>query len=282
MKRYTLLSLSPPFDQRSKSNGRFLNSNKSPRPAGFKKLTKVQSRPGPIGYSYLQELAGKPFKVTKPTNDSSFKTLTTRRDGVKMNKDKNDGFTNEEARPSPYRKTDRRVKSTLTELNRLDLTQKGAATQKMDGPTWLRGQKRSNAAKITSLWSNRRYIGPSQFQIESQDPLESFDNNSEIKTELGGRRRWERPLSQIADDTDEKTDLAGYVSDADEPVDLLEFPHEDENEENEDESDEVDLLTIPDTDAPKPDAEYASVGQLPPKRRLGAMNYNGDRLEWRA
>lgn len=276
VKRYTLLSLSAPVNQRSTSKGRFHVSVESPRPTGFKKLPKVQSRFGAIGLSHEQELVGKPFKVTKSTQHSPFKDINSRSDGVKMCKGRSDGFTNEEARPTAYRRPDRRVKNIATELNSLDLTQKGVATQKIEGPTWPRGQKRSKPATTTSLWRQRQALGPSQFQIESQDPLDTSDDKKELKTELEGSGYSKHSSSQISDTADENLDLPEHGSETNEPLGLLEFPDYEEHEEN-----GAILLTIPWTDTPEPVGEDALADQLPPKQMLGVLDYGGDRLRWR-
>lgn len=303
VKRYTLFSLSPPSDQKLQAKGRFLTPAKYSPPAGFKKIRRVRSRLGMMNTDHLY--ADNPFKVTKPTGDSPFKVA----------KHISDGFTSDEAHPSPHKRRERRTKSTLSEVQpkHLELTQKGAATQKLDGPTWARGQKRARPAPI----AKRQYFGSSQFQIESEDPLESFEIK-EPRTEPGSSRdRSKRLVSQICDDDDEPNDFLTYpdeldehssqadsngnvdiltvpkklnkrlrrLSSDDEPVDLLEVSDGDE---------ELDLLTIPRTDTPEPHMKDASSesrlspwggsnsdGLLPAKRMLNVQDYSRDDLTLR-
>lgn len=315
MRRYKLLSLSPPVDQKSKAKRHF-DAPKSPPPAGFKTIPRVQTRLGVMGFDQERKRTDKAFKAIKPTNNQPFM----------VDKHIGDGFTNDEAKPSPYRKAERRTKNTLTEtrLAGLDLTQRGAATQKMEGPTWPRGQKRSRAATTASLWGNRQYLGGSHIQMESQDPLEAFSINEEPDSEtIYNSGRSKRRISEIVDDDDEAKlgplthpdelddhsnqgdagDDRGstammehwqdraekYISDADEPVVLLEFPDEGEDE------DEDGLATIPRTDTPEPavgdtssEISLGSCGnndlnvQLPPKRTWDLLlNCDGDALTLR-
>lgn len=282
VRRFKLLSLSPPVNQKSNAKGRFLDAPKSPTPPGFKTIPKLQSRLGIAVYDQQRRGTSKAFKIIKPTNDQPFK----------VDKNVSDGFTNDEAQPSPYRKTERRIKNTLTEthIGGLDLTQTGAATQKMEGPTWLRGQKRSRAATTASLWGKRHYLGSSQFQIEYQDPLEASNIDEEPESEnIHNAGRSGSLINEIADDEEAELDLlihpdeldrqsnqgdAGedidilvetenqqermeqYISDADEHVVLLEVPGY---------GDEDDLATIPRMDTPEP-----AVGDLSSKTRFGS------------
>lgn len=288
VKRYKLLSLSPPLDQNSKAKGRFLNATKPPPPAGFKAIRKVQSRLETIGFDYLRRCTDKAFKVIKPTNDQPFKD-------VKLI---GDGFTSDEAQPSPYRMNERRTKNTLSEthLKGLDLTQKGITAQEMKGPTWLRGQKKPRHAATTSLWNKRQYLGSSQHQIESQDPLETVDVENELESvHFPTRGRSRHRTTHISDETEEvdllvmpKASEEGaeqYISDADEPVILLEVPKDEE---------EVDLATIPRTDTPESADYYASSkirfgsyrdgeldGQLPVKRTWDLLDHDGDMMALR-
>lgn len=288
VKRYKLLSLSPPLDQKSKAKGRFLNATKPPPPAGFKAIRKVQSRLEIVGFDHLRRHTDKVFKVIKPTNDQLFKDV----------KHIGDGFTSDEAQPSPYRKNERRAKNTLSEthLKGLDLTQKGIATQGMKGPTWLRGQKKPRSATTASLWNKRQYLGSSQHQIESQDPLETVDVEDKLESEnFPTRGRSRHRTTHISDDTEEvgllmipKASEEGaeqYIFDADEPVDLLEFPKDEE---------EADLATIPRTDTPESaDTDASSKthlgsygngelgGQLPVKRTWDVLDHDGDMMALR-
>lgn len=288
VKRYTLLSLSPPLDQRLKAKGRFLNATKPSPPAGFKAIRKVKSRLEIMGFDHVRRRTDKAFKVLKPTNDQPFKDI----------KHIGDGFTRDEAQPSPHRKNERRTRNTLNEthLKGLDLTQKGIATQEMKGPTWLRGQKKPRTATTASLWNKRQYLGSSQHQIESQDPLETVDVEDELGPEHSPRRGRSRHRStHISDETEEvdlliipKASVEGveqYISDADEPVMLLEFPKDEE---------EVELTTIPRTDTPEPEnndasskTRFGSFGEgevdnrLPVKRTWDFLDHDGDMMALR-
>lgn len=312
--RYKLLSMSPPAELKPKAQGRCFDIPKSP-PPGFKAIPRVQTRLGVMGFDQQRSRIDKSFKViksTKLTNDQPFK----------IEKHISDGFTNDEAKPSPYRKYERRIKNILNEthLGGLDLTQRSTATQKMEGPMWLRGQKRSRVATTASPWGKRQYLGGSQFRIESQDPLEAFNLNTEFdleNTHTTGRSK--RRNSEIADEEeDEELDLlthpeeldqqssqgdAGddsyflkvaeprqerleqYLSDADESVVLL------ETSEGEDEDD---LTIIPRTDTPEPAVGDLSSkttfdfwgnndldAQLPPKRTWNMLNRDEDSLALR-
>lgn len=169
---------------------------------------------------------------------------------VKAPKAIHDGFTNDEAQNTPPRYRERRNKTSLSDvhLKGLDITQKEPGTQKVDGPTWLRGQKKHRSATPTSFLKGRRCAGTSHSRIEIQDPLEadgrSDDTQREYRTTIS-RSNWSSRI--ISDEEDEEFDLlrapkkkgdrvdvieqqreaAQQTSDADEPVDLLSTPNND-------------------------------------------------------
>lgn len=200
-----------------------------------------------------------------------------------------DGFERDEARSGlPGKK--RKIESSELNIGPLELTQKGVATQKMEGPTWLRGQKKPRVSTAASLWSKRQHFGTSEFQIESEDSFEAADKTQTSAgqaTHVSSKRRINRIMSDGADvppelpvdpgERDGRSDSAyddlevvrssqtehgnpiSSNCDADEPVDLLVFPFDEEDEAG---------FTIPRTDTPEPnaDTEGELVAQLPPKR----------------
>lgn len=278
IKRFTLMT-SAPIGRNFMAKSRFLTPN---RPAGFKTIP--HPRPDHCKDGRISDS----FKATKRASD---------------------GFTREEARPSPFSKKDRKPRNSLAgRLDPLELTQKGQATQKMDGPTWPRGQKRSRTSTTAGLWNNRHYFGTSQFQVDSQDPveiLEKFDIKEPQQDPVSSRSRKKRLVSEIlSEDTGEPVDLL-VVSDGErdhegdsphgfDSGDVVFEPGDVDRQElmmNHHELDgDVDLITISHTDTPgtAPSEKQFSfweddtpVGQLPPKRMLNVPDCNGDPLALR-
>lgn len=238
-------------DKNPKIRGRFLSFNKRPTPHGFKTVHKRRAS---------QEKENINFKVAKRIGD---------------------GFEGDEARPSPYWKR-RRIANGELHIGHLELTQKGAATQKIQGPTWLRGQKKMRPATNISLWNRRQYFGSSQFQIDSQDPLEPFEANTEPQTEHEvhhdshkGRRFNQDILDDDVDEVielliippDDVEDGSSQIADEDiDNVDLLGHPGNMDKQGSQIVSnahdDEVDLIISPRTDTREPDDKAAPRGRI--------------------
>lgn len=207
----------------------------------------------------------------RPLNQS------TERFSLKVSKHLSDGFEDNENHIRPHPKQ-RRANINDTRMGHLELTQKGTFTQKIQSPTWPRGQKKkTRTTTIASLWARRQYLGDSQIKVESQDPLESFDDETEPDPRFHAKKRNRGALRL---DIEEWND--------DEEVDLLVFPPDDaEKSENEvidkdddevkllvepdelgeeqlhvtSEDEEMDLLIIPKTDTPEPDGNVALTGR---------------------
>lgn len=160
---------------------------------------------------------------------------TSKRLNLKVSKRTSDGFNEDEKHASPLRKQ-RRIRGD-TRMGRLELTQSGTFTQNLQGPTWPRGEKKTRTTTISSLWSRRQYVGNARAKTESQDLLDSFDEETEPlpknETRSGSRKARQVSIEE--------------PSDADEEVDLLVFPPDDVDDDDvEQDDDEVALLVEPD------------------------------------
>lgn len=187
---------------------------------------------------------------------------------LKMSNKTSDGFNDDEKHAGP-RWRQRRINSSDTRMGSLELTQKGTFTQKLQGPTWPRGQKKSRTSSIASLWSSRQYLGDSQIK-ESHDPLESSEEKKEPcarnETKNGNRKARHRDIEE-PNEVDEEIGLLVFppddVDDDDGPVanenddevSLLVEPDELGEEAN------VDFVTIPNTDTMVPDENVALNGR---------------------
>lgn len=250
----------------SKTRGRFLTFKKADDRDDFKSIEK------------------------RPENHMS------KRLSLKISKRTSDGFNEDEKHASPLRKQ-RRIRGD-TRIGSLELTQSGAFTQNLQGPTWPRGEKKTRTTTISSLWSRRQYVGSAQAKSESQDLLYSFDEETEPlpKNEARSGSRKARQIS-IED-----------PSDADE-VDLLVFPPDDVDDDDIEkgndevaflvESDElgeeadVDSFVVPRTDTPSQDVNIAlgdrsefyrnkrPENRLPPKRQWHRHNTSAFNLALR-
>lgn len=87
-----------------------------------------------------------------------------------------DGFSDEEARPSPFGRR-RRLHHLDFEVGSLELTQ-GTVSQQSHKSARNLGKK-AHPRTNGDLWQRRRYFGTSQFEIESQDPVESCEGKQE-------------------------------------------------------------------------------------------------------
>lgn len=216
-----------------------------------------------------------------------------------------DGFERDETRPGAVEKR-RRVDGVELSIGPLELTQKSLATQKVEGPTWMRGQKRPRVATAKSPW---RQQSPSafQFQIDSEEDDGMVQSKQSKSANQATRQRSKRHNCQIVSDDDEpmvsplpyiltdkhntrigadvgmvrtspenSDEFLSYVSDGDESVVLLVAP--------EDDDDGAALATIPRTDTPDygADIETEEYGQLPPKEwMLNVLDSGEDTLALR-
>lgn len=242
-----------------------------------------------------------PWPIPTPTSRSKyldvkqFKKLGA--DRVTKAKRSSDGFERDETRPTFLGKK-RRVESNNLNIGFLETTQNGIATQKIDGPTWLRGQKKPRVSTETSIWSSRRYLGISKYSNQLHESSEVHDNQK-LKSSDASRARSKRRISRIVinddqDDDDQEEEEEPVIlladlgevddhndsayddvevarsppaehgkpipdnADADEPLNVLIFTFDEEDEAN---------FTIPRTDTPEPgvNADRTSAAQLPPK-----------------
>lgn len=199
---------------------------------------------------------------------------------LKVSKRISDGFEDSEKHNSPHKKQRRVNSNNDTRLGSLELTQKGTFTQKLQGSTWRRGQKKTRTATIASLWAGRQYLGNSQIKSGSHDPLDSFEEETEPHSEVQTKsHRQKAPHSNIDElnDADEDVDLLAFppddIDDDDigvgmtnrdvDEVDLLVEPDELGDEQTQvasDNDEDVDLI-IPNTDTPEPEQNVALGGR---------------------
>lgn len=115
-----------------------------------------------------------------------------------------DGFEHEEARPSVVGKR-RRLDTIDRSIGPLELTQQIVASQKIEGPTWIRGQKKSRIATATSPWRKKQYSSTSQFHIDSEDDNEWIQVKQSKPTDQSTRNRPQRCTSNFVSDDNEDT-----------------------------------------------------------------------------
>lgn len=218
-----------------------------------------------------------------------------------------DGFERSEARAAISDKRRRIVSSDLS-IGPLEITQKGVAIQKLHGPTWSRGQKKPRVARTTSPWSRRQYFSSSQFQIDTEETNAAVQVKQSESAHRAPRARTKHRISHLMPDDEEEpmsipdirvltneqdthsngdaevvsTSLAQYdkhalyISDAQESVDLLVPPVDNENE--------ASMVIVPATTTPQNDAEVEKEvdGRLPPKRwTFNVLDYEEDLLTLR-
>lgn len=165
------------------------------------------------------------------------KTPASERLNLKVLKRTSDGFNSDEKHASPYRKQ-RRINNDMR-MGSLELTQKGTFTQKLQGPTWLRGQKKTHTASLANLWSRRKYLGSAQVKTGSEDPLDSFEEQTVPHAKLDAENGSRKPRQISIEES----------NDSDEEVDLLVFPPDDVDDddgENLEDDDELALIVEPD------------------------------------
>lgn len=223
---------------------------------------------------------------------------------LKVLKRTSDGFDSDEKHASPYRKQ-RRINNDMR-MGSLELTQKGTFTQKLQGPTWLKGQKKPRTASIASLWSRRQYLGNSKVKAGSEDLLDSFEEqtvpHSKLDTESGRQKKRQISIEE-SNDADEEVDLLvfppddvddddGEIEEADDDeLALLVEPDELGGEHHAVAHDEdVGLLVIPRTDPPDSDeiatldgrsAFWKNENRLPPKQQWHQQDTSVNRLALR-
>lgn len=127
--------------QKLKIRGRFLIFDRSP-PKGYKVLHKPKANP------------------------------ETKAPVLKKRQKMTDGFTEFEARPLFLGKR-RRLQHLDVNVGSLDLTQTGNASQQRQREISPEAKRRPQDRTTAGLWRERQYFSASQFEIESQDPVES-------------------------------------------------------------------------------------------------------------
>lgn len=291
-KRRTLPCFSSPTGPKTKKAHHFPDVDES--------LSVVEAGP-----ASTRPVSMTPAARHKDTNPQEFKELKLSKErGVKYS---SDGFECDEARTGFFGKR-RWIGSSQLNIGPLELTQKGAAKQKTAGPVWMRGQKKPRVATTTSPWSRRQYFGAPRFQLDLDEVIEASEVEQSKSTDQATRNRSKSSISDIVSDdaeelvvlrvpstlTDEYDTYShvdfeingssrvkhdkyfSYNSDADESLNLLVFPVEDE--------DEAALAITPRTNTPEhgADLDKEADGQLPPKQwMLNVKNHDENMLALR-
>lgn len=209
----------------------------------------------------------------KSNNRDDFKIIEKRPNNQKseklrheVSKTENDGFDDDEKHANPHWK--RRRMNNDTHIGSLELTQKGTLTQRLQGPTWLRTQKKTRTTTFPNRWSHRQYLENSEVHDESQELLESLEYEAEtqLKTEIKRSLETRQASIEESNDADEEVDLLVFPHDDvedddtemivqnDSRVAVLDEPNEldEEQAHSATEEEEVDLLVTPRTDTPEP------------------------------
>ncbi|CAN8102377.1 unnamed protein product [Discula destructiva] len=245
-----------------------------------------------------------PTSRRKYANFKEFKKVKAAMDN--KSKRSSDGFQRGEAYLG-FSGKKRRLDSSDLGIGPLEIAQKGVATEKMAGPTWLRGQKKPRVSTAASLWRRAQHVGTSRCQIEPDKSFEVVDDiQQHTSVERGTRLRSKRRISPILSDEADKSAAipahlvpvktvqnndsvydddevtwsshrkhmksTHFTCDADEPVDLLVFPFDEEGEAR---------STLPRVNSPKPADKIGQelVAQLPQKIwMLSRLDDNQDAL----
>lgn len=207
-----------------------------------------------------------PFQIFDHFPPQGFKILTKRKASPvhKKSAKKNrlsDGFSAEEARPSPFGRR-RRLHHLDSDIKSLELTQKAVTSQQTQRSTRRDIEKKSHSHTNTTFGQRRHYFGTSLFDVEFHDPVESF----EMKPE--------------------------EAEDEDSPPTTVSIHSSQESAEN-----DIHFITIPQTDTPEPTKPEESrvaapewngprafgraENQLPPKRILSTGFEDSDGLSLR-
>ncbi|KAJ4389840.1 hypothetical protein N0V93_007312 [Gnomoniopsis smithogilvyi] len=172
-----------------------------------------------------------------------------------------DGFEREETRTGVFGKR-RQIDSVDRSIGSLELTQEKVASQKIEGPTWIRGRRKLRVSTSTSFWSRRQYFSNSIFHVDSEEDDEPDEVAQSKSDGQGTRERFKGRTSHVVSDDDDETmalpapDVSTdghsthskadvevvrksrakrvedfpYISDADEHVMLLVHPEDSEDE----------------------------------------------------
>ncbi|KUI68987.1 hypothetical protein VM1G_03975 [Cytospora mali] len=206
-----------------------------------------------------------PFLIFDKSPPRGFKVLRKRKASpehkVRAKKKRmGDGFSDGEARPSPLGRR-RRLHHLEPDVGSLELTQKVSASQRWQKSTRGKLDNKDRNYTNVGLWHSRQYFGTSQFGIESQDPVESFE------------------VKQDGTEDEESTLTTMSVHSGQGPADG-----------------DIDLIIIPQTDPPEPretEENGIAAGEwtelaadrannhLPPKRFLNARFEELDSLTLR-
>lgn len=197
VRHYRLLSVSPTMTSMLKTNDYTSCARKHLPSPDFEEASKAQTHLGMLGSRVQYGLVGRSFKAIRATTD--------RPDGSR--KEVGDGFTSQEAHPNVYRKTERRVKDSPNRglLGGLELAG-GMPTEqnKMKGPTWLRGQRKTKTIPAATIWEHRQHIYRLETSIDTHDPIEAANFTEQLDPETTSYRgRLRRNLSEIIDNEDE-------------------------------------------------------------------------------
>lgn len=120
-----------------------------------------------------------PFLIFDTSPPQGFKVLRKRKPSLIQQKSAkrnrlSDGFSTEEARPSSFARR-RRLHYLESEVGSLELTQNAASPHQTRRSATKHLDKKARSHTNASLWHRRHYFGTSQFEMQSQDPLESFE-----------------------------------------------------------------------------------------------------------
>ncbi|KAK7749043.1 hypothetical protein SLS53_001069 [Cytospora paraplurivora] len=229
--------------------------------------TRVVSPENPGG-KHGQNVKGRPPFLTFDNPPPQGYKLVKQRDAsperkttAKKKNQCGDGFSDGEARPSHARKK-RRLRHLEPKVGSLELTLKAATSQRTQSSASSNSKMKEHSHPNVRLWHSRQYFGTSQFEFESQDPVES----SEVKQE------------EVGDEYLALTGLSAHGS-------------------KESAYDAFDLIVIARSDTPGPgeteergaaaveltelEAEHRAHNHLPPKRTLKSDYDNSDDLTLR-
>ncbi|KUI54818.1 hypothetical protein VP1G_02184 [Cytospora mali] len=108
------------------------------------------------------------FKVLKKPKASTEHRVRAKKERM------GDGFSDREARPSPLGRR-RRLHHLEPDVGSLELTQKVSVSQQTQKSTRGKLDDKRRSYNNVGLWHRRQYFGTSQFGIEPQDPVDSFE-----------------------------------------------------------------------------------------------------------
>lgn len=141
---------------------------------------------GPVKGALISNV---PMAWSKGNDDQGFRKLDSAKD-TKV-KHSSDGFERNEARASVFWRR-RRMDSIDHNIGSLELTQGSAPIKKVEGPTWVRVQKKTQVSTTTKPWSKTQHSDDYTFEIdveEDMEPVQSRQSNSDDQEPRGIRKR---------------------------------------------------------------------------------------------